>query len=192
MSNEKISLSEGFSCMEKCLDALLSEQRQTAHNAIDMDDWDKAQEILAVAKKNISAVEAWRAQFSAFKKDVLQSDLIAGNGGAASKEPADEPGAGAEEPAREPDKSAQTGKSEPPENEIVSVCEDMIVKFPFAMAIINSAADIGGNFTYDDVTAESDMKSPVQLSNGLWVDSAAESGLTAEIITRFCENANKG
>ena len=92
MANENIhsaALSEGIAFMEKCLDTMLSEQRKAAHNAIDMDDWSKTEEIIAKTKKNIVGIEDLKAKFAEFKAEAVKLELISGNAPAA--QPKSEP-----------------------------------------------------------------------------------------------------
>lgn len=79
-----------------------------------------------------------------------------------------------------------------PKNPIIEACEDLITKFPFSMRLIYSNDKIGRFFTTDDVIAENDMSKPVQLTNGLWVETnIPEERVQAFIrgITRYCEES---
>lgn len=179
--DEKLTLKNGMDLMDKCLDSALNEQRSVAHGAIDMDDWAKAQEILAVAKRNISLVEDLRVKFSQFKDSVKAAeDIIGGadvpvNNDGSGKEPSDK----SEEP-------------EPAGEELVKQLEELIGEFPFAMAVCNEAAGIGESFTYDDAVSAK-MKKPAKLSNSLWVDTAISGSKAEELVKAVREYcANKG
>lgn len=184
--DDKLTLKNGAAFMEKCLETVLNEQRSAAHSAIDMDDWTKAQEILAVVKRNISLVEDLKARFAEYKvsvdaaEDTILSggiDVPAKDGGAANAE---------ETPAAEEAPVPQAGA------ELVRLLEDLIVKFPAPMMVCNEAAEIGSKFTYDSAASAS-MKSPSQLSNGLFVDTAIsmdEAQSFVRTVREYCKNHN--
>ena len=180
--DEKLTLKSGMDLMDKCLDSALNEQRSVAHGAIDMDDWGKAQEILAVAKRNISLIEDLRVKFSQFKDDVRAAEDIIGGGDAPAK---NDEGAG----------KAKAGKPAQPEcdgAEFVKQLEELIDKYPFAMAVCNEAAGIGESFTYDD-NESAKMKKPVKLSNSLWVDTAVSADKAEQLVNAVREYCvNKG
>ncbi len=121
MANENIqstALSEGVEFMEKSLDTMLAEQRKTAHNAIDMDDWNKAEEILAKAKTNIKNIEILKTKFAEFKVEAVTLGFLLSNKTAAKSaaevpivEAKSEPG-----PATKPEPKQETkqeSESEP-------------------------------------------------------------------------------
>lgn len=177
--DEKLTLNNGAAYMEKCLDAALNEQRSVAHGAIDMDDWAKAQEILSVAKRNISLVEDLRAKFAEYRKSVDAAVETIGGG-------AEAPAAAPESlPEKEPEEPAMG-------DELLTQLEELIIDYSFAMAVVNEAAGIGDNFTYnDDETAS--MKTPVKLSNGLWVDTSVPKSKGEELVKAVREYCvNKG
>lgn len=75
--------------------------------------------------------------------------------------------------------------------DIVEFCEDMILHNPYQMAIIDSEPNIGlkFTFTYNENDAKIKMTEPVQLSNGLWVESDAsdnEIRYAIQNITNYC------
>lgn len=182
--DEKLTLNNGVAFMEKCLDAALNEQRSVAHGAIDMDDWAKAQEILGVAKRNISLVEDLRAKFAEYKKEV---DSAAETIGGVSEAPA---AADESAPAENvPEKAAE----EPPAgDEFLAQLEELIIEYSFAMAVVNEAAGIGDSFTYNDEETAS-MKTPAKLSNGLWVDTSVPKSKGEELVKAVREYCvNKG
>ena len=221
MADENVSLLQGISFMEKCLDAALNEQRSIAHSAIDMDDWGKAQEILAAAKKNISAVEEFKKGFADYKKSVLAVDMTSELGalgvelpinssatgdGSSPKEPADEPPpaavtksepAPAPEPAPEPASASEpvpAGEEQQGGFSLVDACEELIAEYPFAMAVCYSAPSVIGCFTPDEVIA-SDMNNPEQLSNGVWVETDLPEDRAREIVNElreYCEQQKQG
>lgn len=176
--DEKLTLKNGTEFMDKCLDSALNEQRSVAHGAIDMDDWAKAQEILAVAKRNISLIEDLRVKFSQFKDSVKSAEDIIG---------------GADAPAA--DDGGEKGSSDNAESadgEFVKQLEELIVEFPFAMAVCNEAAGIGESFTYDDAVSAK-MKKPAKLSNSLWVDTAISKSKAEQLVSAVREYCvNKG
>ena len=182
--DENLTLKNGMAFMDKCLDTALNEQRSVAHNAIDMDDWAKAQELLAVAKRNISLIEDLRVEFSEFKGSVASAEeIIGGDSPAASGDAA-------------PAKVGTAAKTDAPADgdaagdELVRQLEELIVEFPFAMAVCNEAAGIGDNFTYDsDESAQ--MKQPAKLSNSLWVDTSISVSKAEELVKavrEYCVN----
>lgn len=181
--DDNLSLKNGTAFMDKCLDSALNEQRSVAHGAIDMDDWAKAQEILAVAKRNISLIEDLRVKFSEFKDSVAAAEEIIGGADAPAKNDS-----GAKESS---DKSSDTSdEPEPADDELVKQLEELIVEFPFAMAVCNEAAGIGENFTYDS-TESDNMKKPAKLSNSLWVDTAiskSEAEALVSALREYCVN----
>lgn len=176
--DENLSMKNGAAFMDKCLENALNEQRTAAHNAIDMDDWAKAQEILMIAKRNISLVEELRAKFTEFKASVESADEIIASGGIPTGESAP---AKAEEKPAEP---APEGK--PGGEELIKQLEELIMEFPFAMATCNDASDLGVKFTYDESETKS-MKSPSTLSNGLWVDTAVSLDKVQELVNSIRE-----
>lgn len=259
-------LFDGIAAMEKGLDAVLSEQRSIAHSAIDMENWDSAQQILLLARKNISVVEAWKKQFSEFKISLLKADFLADDMpddlsvvsdavGAQTAQPVlRETAAIAEEPPvvrqshdvggltdfgdvfseaavipqsdeldldeipdlaatlaaafakNDPEKvkprpsapkisipEPPTPKPEPhvprPVN-LPNLCERLILKFPYAMSVVNKSQMIGNKFMTDGVLASAEMKKPVKLSNGLWFDNdIPESDIKpfVEALQHHCE-----
>ena len=177
--DDKLTLKNGTDFMDKCLDTALNEQRTMAHGAIDMDDWGKAQEILAIAKRNISLVEDLRVKFAEFKKSVRTAeDIIGGDNGAA--ESSDKPAAVS---------PASVEANEANEDFLVQL-EELIVDFPYAMAVCNEAAGIGANFTYDEDEAKN-MKKPAKLSNSLWVDTAISKSKAEELVNALREYGRK-
>lgn len=118
MANENIrsaALSEGIAFMEKCLDTMLSEQRKAAHNAIDMDDWSKTEEIIAKTKKNIVGIENLKVKFAEFKAEAVKLELVSGNTPAAQpkSEPA-KPEPAQAVSAQPPKPAAEPKPTEPP------------------------------------------------------------------------------
>lgn len=178
--DENLSLKNGMAFMDKCLDTALNEQRSVAHNAIDMDDWAKAQEILAIAKRNISLIEDLRVKFSEYKDSVAAAEEIIGG--------ADAPAAnGGETAPAKPDAPADGDMAG---DELVKQLEELIVEFPFAMAVCNEAAGIGDSFTYDSEES-AHMKKPAKLSNSLWVDTAVSASKAEEFVKavrEYCVN----
>lgn len=178
--DENLSLKNGTAFMDKCLDTALNEQRSVAHGAIDMDDWNKAQEILAVAKRNISLIEDLRAKFAEFKNSVAAAEeIIGGEGGAGVPEKT------SDNSAENSEKSGASDGDKPNEEFLVQL-EELIVEFPFAMAVCNEAAGIGEKFTYDSAESSS-MKAPAKLSNSLWVDTAVSKSKAGELIAALRE-----
>ncbi len=176
MSDEKLSLQKGIEYMERCLDAELASQRAIAHSAIDMDDWTKAQEILAASKEAISKVEVVRGKFAEFKNAAT---------GILSAE------AAAPAPAKENKPAEKAEKSEKPASYVGAV-EEMIEKYSFAMAMCHTIPNMNNFFTYDEVSAKADMKKPVQLSNGLWAETAIPEGkehIVLDALRKHCENS---
>lgn len=181
--DDKLTLKNGTAFMEKCLDTALNEQRSMAHGAIDMDDWGKAQEILAIAKRNISLVEDLRVKFAEYKKSVQAAEDIIGGNDAAGAVPDTSAGAVNETAA------VSEAVIEANEEFLVKL-EELINEFPFAMAVCNEAAGIGDIFTYDNAEADS-MKKPAKLSNSLWVETAVSNEKAEELIKalrEYCAN----
>ncbi len=122
MANENLqnsALSESMNALEKCLDSMLAEQRKSAHTAIDMDDWSKAEEILARTKNNIARIESLKGKFVEFKGEAAKLGFVPADG---SKPEQDKPAeaakaAPASEPAEKakPDAEAQPAPSKPAE-----------------------------------------------------------------------------
>lgn len=182
--DENLSLKNGAAFMDKCLETVLNEQRTAAHNAIDMDDWAKAQEILAIVKRNISLLEDLKVKFAAFKTDVESAEAtIAGDAAVVESTAAAAVGSTAAEQAAPVEQAGE---------ELVKWLEELIVEFPFAMAVCNEAADIGDKFTYDSGESSS-MKNPSQLSNGLYVDTAVPMDAAKKLVDsvrEYCKNHN--
>ena len=181
--DDKFTLKNGTAFMDKCLDAALNEQRSMAHGAIDMDDWGKAQEILAIAKRNISLVEDLRVKFAEYKKSVRAAEDIIGGNDAAGAVPETSAGAVNET-------SAASEEAVEANEEFLMQLEELINEFPFARAVCNEAAGIGEIFTYDNAESEN-MKKPAKLSNSLWVETAVSKSKAEELIKalrEYCAN----
>ena len=179
--DEKLTLTNGAAFMDKCLDTVLNEQRSAAHSAIDMDDWEKAQEILAVVKRNISLIENLKAKFAEFKTEALAAEsTIAGD---SDKVAAPAKNAAVKEPVPEAPIAG---------DELVKMLEEIIVEYPGPMMVCNEAADIGALLTYDEA-AKNKMKKPATLSNGLSVETAIskDEGLKlVERVREYCKANN--
>ena len=94
MANDNIqntTLSEGIVFMEKCLDTMIAEQRKIAHRAIDMDDWNKMDEILAGTKKNIVRIESLKTKFAEFKEEAVKLEFLPGDKTAENTKPVEQP-----------------------------------------------------------------------------------------------------
>lgn len=218
MSDEKLSLKAGIEYMDRCLDAELASQRAIAHSAIDMDDWSKAQEILAASKEAISRVEVLRGKFAEFKKaaeEIVSKEATAADTPAPAAEPAPTPAAEpapaeapkAAEPAPEkaeepkpaaesaPEQAPKAAEPAKPEFSFVDSVEELIEKHSFAMAVCNAAPNMNNIFTYDEISAKEDMKKPVQLSNGLWAETAFpedKARLIVAALRKYCESRKQG
>ena len=261
MDNENVqksALAEGIALVDKSLDTMIAGMRREAHQAIDMDDWNKAEEILARTKGTITAVEGLKAKFAEFKAEVAKLGFVeeskASETVPAVPKPAEQvkpaevakPTAPvapkpveqakpaevvkpvapvAPKPAEQPKPAEVTKPSAPapkpveqakpagdvrtnadildldmsdvdpprkPQNPIIEACEDFITKFPFSMRLIYSNDKIGRFFTTDDIIAKNDMSKPVQLTNGLWVETnIPEERIQAFIrgVKRYCEES---
>lgn len=187
MSDEKLSLQTGIAYMDRCLDAELATQRGIAHSAIDMDDWDKAQEILAASKEAISRVEMLRTKFAEFKKIAVSIE-----GGSAASAPEQK----APEAEKKPEKPAEPAKDGgKPAFSFVGAIEELIEKHPYTMAVCYSAPNMNNFFTMDEVIAKSDFKKPAQLSNDMWVETAIpedKAHLLVDALRKYCESRKQG
>lgn len=185
MSDEKLSLQTGIAYMDRCLDAELAAQRGIAHSAIDMDDWSKAQEILAASKEAISRVEMLRAKFAEFKK--IAVSIVEGSAAPEQKAP---------EADKKPEKPAEPAKDgAKPAFSFVESIEELIEKHPYTMAMCYSAPNMNNFFTMDEVIAKSDFKKPVQLSNDMWVETAIpedKAHLLVDALRKYCESRKQG
>lgn len=206
MSDEKLSLQAGIAFMERCLDAELASQRAVAHSAIDMDDWDKAQEILAKSKEAISRVEVLRGKFAEFKKaasGIAEAPAAPAPAPAVQKpaEPAPAPAPApaaptapapaAEKPAPAPAAAPAPAKEPAKPFSFAAAIEELIEKHPYAMAVCNAAPNMNNIFTYDEVIAKEDMKKAVQLSNGMWAETAIpedKARLITDALRKYCES----
>ncbi len=198
MSDEKLSLQAGIAFMERCLDAELSSQRAIAHSAIDMDDWDKAQEILAKSKEAISRVEVLRGKFAEFKKAATGiAEAPAASAAPAAQKPAEPaptpaaPAPTAEKPAPAPAAAPAPAKEPAKPFSFAAAIEELIEKHPYAMAVCNAAPNMNNIFTYDEITAKEDMKKAVQLSNGMWAETAIpedKARLLTDALRKYCES----
>ncbi len=198
MSEEKLSLQTGIAYMDRCLDAELASQRSIAHSAIDMDDWEKAQEILTKSKEAISRVEMLRGKFAEFKR--IAASILEGTAAPehkASEHKASEHKApehkapeimAFEMTAPEPEKKpAEPAK---PSFSFVNAIEDLIGKHPYTMAQCHSAQNMNKFFTMDEATARSDFKKPVQLSNAMWVETEIpddKAHLLVDALRKYCD-----
>lgn len=127
MSNENIqntALSESIVLLEKCLDTMLAEQRRSAHNAIDMDDWNKAEEILARSKNNIVRIESLKSKFNEFKNEAVRLEFLAAGESDAEQPPKTATAAAVQSRSAEhsaPKPSEQPAPSPKPEVKIAPV-----------------------------------------------------------------------
>ena len=194
--DDKLTLKNGTAFMDKCLDTALNEQRSMAHGAIDMDDWGKAQEILAIAKRNISLIEDLRVKFAEYKSSVSAAEeIIRGSEDVSEQNEGNIPIDPAEDIPENPPKRTRTKAAAPSEeeqagSELLAKIEELIVEFPFTMAVCNEVAGIGDNFTYDNAEAEN-MKKPAKLSNGLWVETAISKSKAEELVKSLREYGEK-
>lgn len=198
MSDEKLSLQTGIAYMDRCLDAELASQRSVAHSAIDMDDWDKAQEILAKSKEAISRVEMLRGKFAEFKK--IAASILEGTAAPGIKAPEHK---APEHKAPEimafemtaPEPKAPEAEKKPaepakPSFSFVDAIEDLIEKHPYVMAQCHSAQNMNKFFTMDEAAAKSDFKKPVQLSNAMWVETEIpdeKAHLLVDALRKYCD-----
>lgn len=74
--NQNTAFSEGVASLEKSLDTLLTDLRRAAHSAIDMDDWNKAEEILASTKADIKKIETLKKKFAEFKAEAVSLGFL--------------------------------------------------------------------------------------------------------------------
>lgn len=219
MSDEKLTLQAGIAYMERCLDAELSGQRAVAHSAIDMDDWDKAQEILAKSKEAISRVEVLRGKFAEFKKFALGNapdepvsapSTATSAPSAVTSAPTAATATVATEKAASPSHNANAAPTAPAATEkepapakepakgefsFAAAIEELIEKHPYAMAVCNAAPNMSNIFTYDDIIAKQDMKKAVQLSNGMWAETAIpedKARLITDALRKYCESRKQG
>lgn len=58
------------------IDTLISEQKQTAHNAIDLADWQEAQTQLKQAQASISSLKSWKERILVLARDFESSDVF--------------------------------------------------------------------------------------------------------------------
>ena len=192
--NDKLTLKNGTAIMDKCLNAALTEQRTMAHEAIDMEDWSKGQEKLAVAKRNITLVEDLRVKFEEYKNSVRAAEEIIRGGEDVSEQNEGSIPIDPVEDIPEPPQKKSRAKAAPEEeqagDELLVRLEELIVEFPFTMAVCNEVAGIGDNFTYDNAETES-MKKPAKLSNGLWVDTAISKSKAEELVKALREYGEK-
>lgn len=198
MSEEKLSLQSGIAYMDRCLDAELAAQRQIAHSAIDMDDWNKAQEILAASREAISRVEVLRGKFAEFKKCIDAENLPSSDNKAEEAKSAASEKAHVESAAKEESKAETPAAGSKPEVKAFSFADEvegLIEKHSFAMAVCNAVPNMNSIFTYDEVSAKADMKKPVQLSNGMWAETAIpedKGRLIIDALRKYCESRKQG
>ncbi len=200
MSDEKLSLQTGIAYMDRCLDAELTTQRSIAHSAIDMDDWDKAQEILAKSKEAISRVETLRGKFAEFKK--IAASILDGTAVPAPEQKASEsktPDHKATEvmafEMTAPEAEKKPTESAKPAFSFVESIEELIEKHPYTMAVCYSAPNMNKFFTMDEVIAKSDFKKAVQLSNDMWVETDIpdeKAKLLVDALRKYCESRKQG
>ena len=116
MANENTrnnNLSESIAAIEKCLDAMLSEQRKAAHSAIDMDDWSKTEEIIAATKKNIVRIESLKAKFEEFKSEAVKLEFISSDNAGEQPKSAEQPKP-APQPVEQPKPAPQPAEQPKP------------------------------------------------------------------------------
>lgn len=116
MANENFqnaALSEGIAFMEKCLNTMLAEQRKAAHNAIDMDDWSKTEEIIAETKKNIVRIESLKNKFAEFKAEAVKLEFLSGEHPESKSAEQSKPAPKLAQPKPKPKPAEQPPKPEP-------------------------------------------------------------------------------
>lgn len=85
--NQNTAFSEGVASLEKSLDTLLTDLRRAAHSAIDMDDWNKAEEILASTKSDIKKIETLKKKFAEFKAEAVSLGFLSTDAAKAPEAP---------------------------------------------------------------------------------------------------------
>lgn len=176
---EKLTLANGAAFMEKCLETELNAQRSAAHSAIDMDNWEKAQEILAVVKRNISLIENLKLKFAEFKTELQAAESSI----AAALNISDNVTVSAEVPVPDAPIAGE---------ELVSLIEEIIIEYPAPVMVSCESAEIGKYLNFDQNIIKT-MKKPVSLSNGMSVDTGItrEEGLKlAEKVRGYCKASN--
>lgn len=109
--NQNTAFSEAAASLEKSLDTLLTDLRKAAHSAIDMDDWNKAEEILASTKSDIKKIETLKKKFAEFKAEAVSLGFLSAD--AAKAPEAAKPEATKQEAKPEPKPAPEPPKPEP-------------------------------------------------------------------------------
>ena len=112
--NQNTTFSEGVASLEKSLDLMLTDLRKAAHSAIDMDDWNKAEEILASTKADIKKIETLKKKFAEFKEEAAKLGFLSGDASKAPEKPAEAPNPEAK-PAEAPKSEAKPADAPKPE-----------------------------------------------------------------------------
>lgn len=100
--NQNTAFSEAAASLEKSLDTLLTDLRKAAHSAIDMDDWNKAEEILASTKSDIKKIETLKKKFAEFKAEAVSLGFLSGDAAKAPEAPKPEAPKQEEKPEPKP------------------------------------------------------------------------------------------
>ena len=91
--------------------------------------------------------------------------------------------------------SITSAKADSKEYSFSAAVEELIEKYPFAMAVCNAVPNMNSIFTYDEVSAKSGMKKAVQLSNGMWAETAIpddKARLITDALRKYCESRKQG
>lgn len=113
--NQNTAFSEGVASLEKSLDTLLTDLRKAAHSAIDMDDWNKAEEIIASTKADIKKIETLKKKFAEFKEEAAKLGFLSGDASKAPEKTAEAPKPEAK-PAEAPKPEAKPAEAPKPES----------------------------------------------------------------------------
>lgn len=108
--NQNTAFSEAAASLEKSLDTLLTDLRKAAHSAIDMDDWNKAEEILASTKSDIKKIETLKKKFAEFKAEAVSLGFLSTDAAKAPEAP--KPEAPKQEAKPEPKPAPEPPKPE--------------------------------------------------------------------------------
>ena len=69
---------------------------------------------------------------------------------------------------------------------VIKLCEDMILKYPYKMAVAFGATELCQMFIRRKNYAVRAFKSPHRLSNGIWVETEGITSKQLEQIKKYC------
>lgn len=215
------------------IDALVKEQKEIAHNAIDLTDWQEAQTQLKQAQANITSLKAWKERITSLEAEIIHSGLSALDKESYDTELArdtennnltqidihkviekskdnqsenevgetedyafptdteisddtDTSLADNEENRKQKAQESSDSEAEIPASDVIRICEDLILKNPFHMAMAFFSQAFSDILAMQESNAHTQFVAPYKLSNGLWIETDHITDDKINQIKDFC------